>query len=94
MEKGKNKFKKFLLIGGGAVTLAGVGILTWVFGHTPVEGKHNWRSTHRKDGVPKKAFDSPSEANLQSLIQLLKYGEKCNSYREGDKYYTGHRYNS
>lgn len=72
---------------GVAVAVAGA----YVCLHKPaVVNNSCWRSTHRADGRPKKSFDSAARANLQSLIQLLRHGEICNSYKVGDKYYTGH----
>lgn len=77
---------------------AGVGLLAmgsiagWVMLHEPVEGNHNFRSTHRKDGTPKLMFNSAPRANLQCIIQALKYGEICVSYREPEGYFTGHKY--
>lgn len=71
-------------------SVLGCGAL-YVFGHKPDVVKHPCkRSTFRKDGKPKVAFDTAYRANLQTIIQLLFYGELCNSYQVGGKYYTGH----
>ena len=72
----------------GVVFVIGVG---YVFLNEPNQGYGSWRSTHRSDGKPKVAFDTPERANFQSLKQLVQYGEVCHPYKVGDKYYTGHK---
>lgn len=75
-------------IAGSIVVVAGA---CYVLFNKPNQGYGSWRSTHRSDGKPKVAFDTPERANFQSLKQLVKHGEVCHPYKVGDKYYTGHK---
>ena len=91
----KNNMKttaKKILIGVG--TVAGISILAiggYVVFHKPSEVRNPCqRSFFRADGIPKVAFDKAWKANWQSVIQLVHYGEICNSYKVGESYYTGH----
>ena len=93
------KIKKILKIGAytlaGTLTVAAVGALAYVFGHKPdVVSEPCFRSCHRADGYPKKAFDKPWKANWQSVKQLVVYGEVCNAYQVADRFYTGHSKNA
>lgn len=95
----KATIKIVLKIGGytlvGTLAVAAVGTLVYVFGHKPdVVSEPCFRSRHRADGRPKKAFGTPQEANWQSVKQFVRYGEVCNSYQVDDKYYTGHSKNA
>lgn len=83
---------KFAAIAGSVVVVAaGVAGACYVLFNKPNQGDGSWRSTHRSDGKPKVAFDTPERANFQSLKQLVKHGEVCHPYKVGDKYYTGHK---
>lgn len=91
--------KKNLKIAGYALgvvsALIGVGTLAYVFRHKPdVVLEPCFRSCHRADGCPKKAFDKPWKANWQSVKQLVVYGEVCNAYQVADRFYTGHSKNA
>lgn len=83
------KVAKWTLITASVVFVAGIG---YVCLNKPEKGYGNWRSTHRSDGKPKVAYDTPERANFQSLKQFIKYGEVCHPYKVGDKYYTGHKH--
>ena len=87
----KTTAKKILI---GVGTVAGVSILAiggYVVFHKPSEVRNPCqRSFFRADGIPKVAFDKAWKANWQSVIQLVHYGEICNSYKVGESYYTGH----
>ena len=94
-KKQKKMNKKTLKnIGIGVGVVAGVSILAiggYVVFHKPSEVRNPCqRSFFRADGIPKVAFDKAWKANLQSVIQLVHYGEICNSYQVGESYYTGH----
>lgn len=83
---------KKICYGVGAV--AGVTLLLtggYVAFHKPDVVKNPCpRSFFRADGIPKKAFDKPWKANLQTVIQLVRHGEICNTYQVGEKFFTGH----
>lgn len=90
-EKNKKRLKTAAYIAGGTILVAAVGTSAYVFGHKPdFVSNPCFRSCHCANGCPKKAFDKAWKANLQSVKQLLRYGEVCNSYQVGDKFYTGH----
>ena len=91
-----NKIVKFGLWGlAGTISLLGLATVVYVFGHKPdVVSEPCFRSRHRADGRPKKAFNTPQAANWQSVKQLVRYGEVCNSYQVDDEYYTGHSKNA
>ena len=90
-EKHKKRLKKVGWVAGGAALL----VVAYVFGNKPAKvAIPCHRSCYRADGCPKKAFDKPWKANLQSVKQLLFHGELCNSYQVGDKFYTGHSKNA
>lgn len=75
----------------GTALTAALCTALYVLIHKPDNvSKPCYRSTHRADGREKLAFDTPERANYQSVKQFYRYGEICNSYRVGDKYYTGH----
>lgn len=85
------KIKKTLTFAAGAATAVVTVVGAYVFFNKPSEVQCPClRSTHRADGLPKKAFDSAREANFQSFKQFILHGEFCNPYKVGDKYYTGH----
>lgn len=91
--------KKIIKVAGytlvGAAAIVTTGALAYIYCHKPdVVSEPCFRSLHRADGRPKKAFDTPQKANLQSVKQFVKYGEVCNSYQVDDKYYTGHSKNA
>lgn len=89
------KRNKIAYIVGGAGLLGLAGAVVYVIGHKPdVVENPCWRSCHLANGACKKSFNKPWKANFQSLMQLLRYGEVCNSYQVGDKYYTGHSKNA
>ena len=91
-----NKIVKFGLWGlAGTISLLGLATVVYVFGHKPdVVSEPCFRSRHRADGRPKKAFNTPQAANWQSVKQLVRYGEVCNSYQVEDQYFTGHSKNA
>lgn len=94
-KKKMTKIKKYGYIAAGAVAVAGIAGAAYVFGHRPdVVKSPCFRSCFRADGCPKMPFNSAWRANLQSVIQLFRYGEVCNSYQVGDRYYTGHSKNA
>ena len=75
----------------GVATLAVAGVGAYVLGHTPTKVENpSPRAFVRADGIPKIAFDKPWKANWQTVKQLFRYGEVCNSYQAGGKFYTGH----
>lgn len=85
------KIKKIATIGGVAALLAAAGTAIYVFGHKPdVVTNPCWRSCHLADGRCKKAFDTATQANWQSVKQFVRHGEVCNPYQVGQKFYTGH----
>lgn len=87
----KKKIKTAAYIAGGIAVTVAVGTAAYVFGHKPaVVNNPCFRSCHRADGCPKKAFDKAWKANWQSVKQLLLHGEVCNSYQVGERCYTGH----
>ena len=87
MKKSKKIVKAVAYIAGGNVLFAAA----YVFRHKPdLVTTTCFRSCHCANGCPKKAFDKAWQANLQSVKQLLRYGEVCNSYQVGNKFYTGH----
>ncbi len=88
MKKIIKKTIKIAAFAGSVVVVAGT---CYVLFNKPNQGYGSWRSTHRSDGKPKVAFDTPERANFQSLKQLVKHGEVCHPYKVGDKYYTGHK---
>lgn len=103
MDQKSNERKPWLktagLVLGCATALCVAGVVGWAAAHQPEEGKHNYRATHRKDGRRKIVFDTAFRANIQCVVQLLVYHEKCNSYWEPapgnqDKviYLTGHKH--
>lgn len=72
-------------------SVIGAGVISFVVFNNPSKVEHPClRTFTRLDGIPKKAFDSRMAANLQSVIQLIRYGEVCNPYMANGKYYTGH----
>lgn len=89
-ETTKKNIKKGAKIAGIALGLTAVAGIAFVYGYTPKPGSDSPRALLRLDGVPKKAFKTARRANLQCIIQLVRYGELCLSYRVGDKFYTGH----
>lgn len=90
-ETTKKKIKKVSIGIGVVAGTAFVGIACYVFGHRPVKVKNPCpRTFMRADGVPKKAYDKPWRANWQTVVQLVRHGEVCNSYEANGKYYTGH----
>lgn len=91
MIKKKHNTTKKVCIVAGTVFGAGAAVAAWCFGHKPSEGINCIRSVMRADGVPKKPFGSAARANLQSVWQYVRYGEKCHAYKIGEKFYTGHR---
>ena len=79
----------------GTAAILAAGTLVYVLGHKPdVVSEPCFRSRHRADGRPKKAFNTAQKANWQSVKQFVRYGEVCNSYQVDDKYYTGHSKNA
>ena len=91
-DKEKRKTAKKIFIGVGAVvgvTFMAIGGYV-LFHKPPVVRNPCQRSFFRADGIPKVAFDKAWKANWQSVIQLVHYGEICNSYKVGESYYTGH----
>lgn len=87
----KKSTKKRLLIGAGISTVAIAAISLFVFKHKPaVVVNPTYRSFYRADGVAKKAFDTPVQANLQAVKQLVLHGEICTPYQAGEKFFTGH----
>lgn len=78
----------------GIVAVAGAALLItggYVAFHNPDVVKNPCtRSFFRADGIPKVAFDKAWKANLQSVIQFVRYGEICNSYQVGELFFTGH----
>lgn len=91
----KKKLKNAAYIAAGIGGVAFVGTAAYVFGYKPdVVDNPCFRSCHRDNGCPKKPFDKAWKANWQTVKQLFLYGEVCNSYQVGDKYYTGHSKNA
>lgn len=92
--KRKTELSTAKKIGYGVGAVAGVTLLFtvgYVAFHKPDIVKNPCpRSFYRADGIPKKAFDKPWKANLQTVIQLVRHGEICNSYQVGEKFFTGH----
>lgn len=90
-KENKKKLKISAYIAGGLVLTLAAGTAAYVFGHKPAKVLNPcFRSCHRADGCAKKAFNSAWRANLQSLLQVVRYGEVCNAYQVGNKFYTGH----
>lgn len=88
-----NKIKKTAQLLGWTALLAVVNTIVWIFTHDPDRVTHPcFRSTHRADGRPKRAFRSARAANLQSVKQLLVHGQCCTPYHvvSTGRYYTGH----
>lgn len=91
----KQYIKNGLYITGGIAFVGIVATGAYVFGHKPdVVESPCFRSCYRADGCPKVAFDKAWKANWQCVKQLFRYGEVCNSYQVGDKFYTGHSKNA
>lgn len=87
----KKTIKKAMYVTGEIITCVTVGTAIYVFGHKPdVVTNPCFRSCFRADGCRKIAFDKAWKANVQTVIQLVRYGEVCSSYQVGDKFYTGH----
>lgn len=87
----KKKVKIAAYIVGSFAVAVAAGTAAYMFGHKPaLVNNPCFRSCHRADGCPKKAFDKPWKANWQSVKQLFLHGEICNSYQVGNKFYTGH----
>lgn len=87
----KNTFKKVGSSAAGFASAVVSGVVLFVFGNKPdVVSNPCYRSSHRADGYPKKVFDKAWKANWQSVKQLVCYGEVCNPYQVGRKFYTGH----
>ena len=85
------KKDKIACVAAGCLLAAGFGTIAFVYCHKPDVVKNPcFRTTHRADGKPKIAFDTPQAANWQSVKQFLCHGEFCNSYESDGKYYTGH----
>lgn len=94
-EKTKKRTKYAACITGGVVLATVAGTAAYVFGHKPdVVNKPCFRSCHRIDKLPKKTFGKAWKANWQTVKQFFFHGEVCNSYKVGDKYYTGHSKNA
>lgn len=81
-----------------AAALGVAGVIGWAAAHQPDEGTHTFRATHTKYGKRKVVFETAFRANIQCVVQLLVYHEKCNSYWEpapGNQgkviYLTGHK---
>lgn len=76
----------FGVLAAGALAIGG-----YVQFHKPDVVEHVCiRSTHCANGKPKIAFDTPQQANWQTVKIFFKYFDIQNSYQVGDKYYTGH----
>ena len=93
-EKTKRKLKKAAGIAGVALGIVSAAVVGYVFLNKPAEVKNPcWRSTHRADGIAKVPFKTAKQANLQSVKQLVRYGEVCHPYKCNDSYFTGHSKN-
>lgn len=89
------KKKNIAKIIGGTLVLTTAVTVAYVVGHKPdIVTNPCWRSCHLADGRCKMAFDTAAKANLQTVKQFFRHGEICNSYKVGDKYYTGHSRNA
>lgn len=87
--------KNFFKFAGSVAGIVVAGVATYVLINKPNKVECPcWRSCHLANGTPKKEFDSAWQANLQSVKQFFRYGEVCNPYQVGDKYYTGHSKNA
>ena len=87
----KKTLTKIGICVGAVATISLLAVGGYVVFHKPsVVRNPCQRSFVRADGIPKVAFDKAWKANLQSVIQLVHYGEICNSYQVGESYYTGH----
>lgn len=91
MKLGNNKLLKKVLTVLVVPTALVSGLAIWACVKTPGEGSHTWRSTHRSDGVHKRAYSSGTRANWQCIWQFIRWGEICESYEEPSGFYTGHK---
>lgn len=93
-EKTKKRLKAVAYVAGATVCVAAAAVVGFVLFNEPNEVKNPcWRSTHRANGIAKVPFKTAKQANLQSVKQLVRYGEVCHPYKCNDSYFTGHSKN-
>lgn len=91
-QEGKTPWGKIVVLSIlGTLAVGALAIGGYVQFHKPDVVEHVCvRSTHCANGKPKIAFDTPQQANWQTVKIFFQYLDIQNSYQVGDKYYTGH----